>query len=55
MKDLRARGEATVVVNEKSLPWGRASSGEFGRAEVQADGTSAQPARVPEETPLPQA
>src|SRR5581483_1188567 len=54
-KGLTRAGQSDLGGQRKSLPWGRASSGEFRRAEVRADGTSAQPARIPEETPSRQA
>src|SRR5881275_3211345 len=53
--DVRARGEATLVVKKDSLPWGRTRSGEFGRESVQNGRTAAQPARVPDLTPFSQA
>src|SRR6266567_821870 len=58
-KDLRARGEATLVVkNEASLGDERdqaLSQARKERAENADSGTAAQPVRVPNLTPLPQA
>src|SRR5438445_13198123 len=54
-KDLRARGEATLLVKEEASLGDVRAQANFRRANVRTDGTSAQPARVPEVTPLPQA
>src|SRR6185503_20157250 len=54
-KDLRARGEATLVVKERASLGDVRNSGDLRRAGVRTDGTSAQPARIPIGPSLPQA
>src|SRR5712691_9159433 len=54
-KEVRARGEATVVVKEEASLGGRAKSGGFRRAGELTSGTSAQPVSIPTQPPLPQA
>src|ERR1051326_1524787 len=53
-KDLRARGEATFVVKENSLPWDVRDQATRAVRLTDERGTSAQPVRVPDMTPPPQ-
>src|SRR3954468_3210292 len=46
-KDLRARGEATLVVKERASLGDVRNSGDLRRAGMRTSGTSAQPARIP--------
>src|SRR2546423_11766101 len=54
-KGLTRAGRSDRGGQRRSLPWGRANSGDLRRAEVRTSGTSAQPARIPTRPPLPQA